>query len=193
MADDNLVIPENQPVVLNKASIEAMYADPQLLAKYNTYNALLNQEPKKEWLREHPTVKTKNAQGQMVPARYIPIGIVEYLLTNIFILWRVEVKSTQLIANSVCVTVRVHVLDPVSGSWTWQDGVGAAPLQTDQGHGAIDFNHIKSAAVQMAAPSAESYAISDAAEKFGKVFGKDANRIGVSMSYASLDQKFLNK
>ena len=58
----------------------------------------------------------------------------------------------------------------------WQDGVGAAPLQTDKGAGAIDFNKIKNDAVMKAAPAAESYAVKDATEKIGKLFGKDLNR-----------------
>ena len=58
----------------------------------------------------------------------------------------------------------------------FQDGVGAAPLQTDKGAGAVDFNAIKSDAVMKAAPAAESYAVKDAAEKIGKLFGKDMNR-----------------
>ena len=190
MADE---IKDESLVVLNKQSIEAIYNDPATLAKYNTLNALLNQEPKKEWCKDHPTVKTKNAAGQTVAARYIPIGIIEYLLTNIFIMWRVEIRDSKMVANSIVVTVRLHVIDPISGQWTWQDGIGAAQLQTDSGKGAIEFNFIKSAAVQMSAPSAESYAISDAAEKFGKVFGKDLNRQGVSLGYGALDQKFLNK
>lgn len=58
----------------------------------------------------------------------------------------------------------------------WQDGVGAAPLQINSGKGAIDFNEIKSNAVMLAAPASETYAIKDAAEKIGKIFGKDLNR-----------------
>ena len=58
----------------------------------------------------------------------------------------------------------------------YQDGIGACPLQTDQGAGAIEFNKIKSNAIMLAAPAAESYAFKDAAEKIGKIFGKDLNR-----------------
>jgi hypothetical protein len=123
--------------------------------------------------------------GTTSGVKYIPIGIIEYLLTRIFSKWRVEIKESKLLANSVQVTVRLHFLDPVSGEWDWQDGIGASPLQTDKGAGAIEFDKIKNGAVMMAAPAAESYAIKDAAEKLGKLFGKDLNRKDV-IGYNSL-------
>jgi len=40
----------------------------------------------------------------------------------------------------------------------------------------MDWNATKNDAVMKAAPAAESYAVKDAAEKIGKLFGKDMNR-----------------
>lgn len=153
----------------NLPSITDLYNEDMVLLtdKRNQLNVLLNQPPAKSWLKEHPSIPGY---------KYIPIERIEYLLTRIYIKWRVEVKNIYLFANSICVVVRVHVLDPITGEWEWQDGIGAAPLQTDKGAGAIDFNKMKNAAVMMSAPSAESYAFKDAVEKFGKIFGKDINR-----------------
>jgi hypothetical protein len=127
---------------------------------------LLNQDP-------HPSfVKT----NQITKGLYLPIEAVEHLLNYIFKEWRVEIKDVKHIANSVCVTIRLHYKNPINGDWTFQDGIGAAPMQTAQGAGAVDFNQMKTAAVQMAAPAAESFAIKDAAEKIGKIFGGNLNR-----------------
>lgn len=153
--------------------------------KENHLMILLNQEPPKAWIKFHPTAKVENEKGEKVPARYLPAERVEYLLSRIFGTWRVEVKDTKLIANSVCVTVRVFVINPVTNQEQWHDGVGASPIQTEKGSGAMDWNMAKSAGVQMALPSAETYAIKDACEKFGKLFGKDLNR-KESISYDSL-------
>ena len=49
-------------------------------------------------------------------------------------------------------------------------------MQTDAGFSPADLAHIKDAAVQMALPSAKSYAIKDAADHIGKLFGRDLNR-----------------
>lgn len=137
-----------------------------IIGKESALLILLNHNPPSKWVKEHPYAG--------VP--YIPIDKVEYLLTKIFRKWWVEIKNVQLIANSVAVTVRLFYTNPITGKTEWQDGIGAQPLQTDKGAGATDFNAVKSNAVQLALPSAESYAIKDAAEKLGKIFGKDINR-----------------
>ena len=147
-------------------SLNDIYSDVESTTKNTALAVILNAEPPQAWVKIHPMTKFK----------YIPIERVEYLLTRIFGKWKVEVKESGILANSVQVIIRLHYIDPVSGDWDWQDGIGASPLQTNAGAGAIDFNQIKNAAVQMAAPAAESYAIKDAAEKLGKIFGKDLNR-----------------
>ena len=147
-------------------SLNDIYSDVESTTKNTALAVILNSEPPQAWVKIHPMTKFK----------YITIERVEYLLTRIFGKWKVEVKESGILANSVQVIIRLYYIDPVSGDWDWQDGIGASPLQTNAGAGAIDFNQIKNAAVQMAAPAAESYAIKDAAEKLGKIFGKDLNR-----------------
>lgn len=160
-------------------SLTDLYSNVQVIDKQNQLNILLNADPKPEWIKIHPM-----AAG----VKYIPIGIVEWLLTNIFIKWRVEIKDTKIIANSVCVTVRLHYQDPVSMEWDWQDGIGSAPIQTKKGAAATDFTQVLTDAVTKAAPSAESYAVKDASEKIGRIFGKDLNR-KEWMPYTGLDGK----
>jgi hypothetical protein len=58
----------------------------------------------------------------------------------------------------------------------WQDGLGAAPIHTKSGAKAMDWNEVNADSVMKAAPAAESYAVKDAAEKIGRIFGKDLNR-----------------
>lgn len=163
--------------------IQELYTDLPEKGKQNDLNVLLNSEPNPKWLMEHPL-----ARG----IKYIPIERIEYLLTRVFIRWNVEVKSTQLIGNSVVVCVRLFYQDPLSMDMLWQDGLGASPLQTDKGAGATDFNALKNDAVMKAVPAAESYAVKDAAEKIGKLFGKDLNR-GDQIGYDSLLKSFEEK
>ena len=164
-----------------------LYSEDGLTAREtaNKLNVLLNQSPKPEWIKKHPFVK--DSAGNALP--YLPIERVEWLLTRIFISWRVEIKAIQLVANSVVALVRLHYWNVDTNEWSWQDGVGAAPLQTDKDAGAIEFNKIKSGAVMMAAPSAESYAVKDAADKIGRIFGKDVSR-KEQISYESNLAKF---
>lgn len=147
--------------------LEELYADTELAGKHNELNMLLNCHPKQEWIKQNKFANNSN---------YIPVEIIEFLLTSIFIKWRVEVRQIQVIANSVVATIRLFVLDPITGEWDWQDGVGASPIQTAKGASATDFSQVNTSAVQMAAPAAETYAFKDAAEKLGRIFGKDLNR-----------------
>ena len=149
----------------------------------NELQVFLNQEPPDKWIRVN-----KFANG----SRYLAIDKIEYLLTSIFLKWYVEVLEWKVIANSVCVSIRLFYQSPINGEMLHQDGLGAMPMQTDEGKGAVDFNFIKTSAVQMALPGAESYAIKDAAEKIGRVFGKDLNRTEL-MAYENLSGRYESK
>lgn len=176
----------NLPAKRQLPAIADLYADKELAIKQNDLNKLLNEPPKKDWIKANDM-----AQG----ALYLPIARVEFLLTAIYIKWRVEVKSVQVIANSVVTTIRLWVLDPLSedGQWDWQEGIGASPIQTKKGASATDFAQVNNFGVMMAAPASESFAIKDAAEKFGKLFGKDLNRKD-EINYQNMqDKKFTDE
>lgn len=157
-------------------TIEELNYDPETAFKNDRLNQLLNVKPPESWLKSHPYINVKNDEGKNVPLKYIPIEKIEFLLTKIFQRWSVEIVSTGVMFQSVYVHVRLKVENPIDGTFIVQDGIGAANVQTDAGKSAADLQHIKSSAVMMALPSAESYAIKDAAEKFGRIFGKDLNR-----------------
>lgn len=138
-----------------------------MLSKQNELAVALNQEPPAAWVQVNAM-----ANG----SKYLPIDKVEYMLTAFFLEWYVEILDRQIMANAVVVTVRLHYYNPVLDKWQQQDGIGASPIQTDKGAAATDFAKVKAAAVQMAAPAAKTYAIKDAAECIGRIFGKDLNR-----------------
>ena len=161
-------------------SIVDLYNDVEWAAKQNDLNRLLNQEPSPKWIKGHPFVKD---------LKYLPIDRVEWLLTNIFLKWWVDIKDTRVIANSVCVTVTLYAVDPITGTTLQQDGIGCVDIQTAKGAEATDFAKITPFAVMKAAPAAKSYAVKDAAENFGKLFGKDLNRKDF-IAYTNLDGKF---
>jgi|ERR1035437_390579 hypothetical protein len=154
--------------------------DLPLKNEQNKLNVLLNQPPAPAWVKNHPFAKG---------VKYIPIERIEYLLTRLFIKWKVEVKTIQTIANSCVVTVRLHYQNIEDKEWSWQDGIGAAPIQTEKEAGAMEWDKVRTDSVMKSAPAAESYAVKDAAEKIGKIFGKDLNRKD-EIGYDSLMQSF---
>lgn len=141
--------------------------DVVLQAKIDQYLAVVNVEPPKAIVKDHPLQKG---------VKYIAIQDIENLLTKIFQQWRVEVLNSGQLLNSLQVTVRLHYVDLVTGQWTFQDGIGAVAIQVDKGKDASELQYIKSNAIMLGLPAAKSFAIKDAAEHIGKLFGRDLNR-----------------
>lgn len=173
-----------------------MSGDITQIRKNNDLNIILNQKPKAEWVKEHPIIKIEreeNGKKVKAPLQYMSIERVEYLLTAIFGTWNTEIKSIQMIANSICVTVRLFYKNPATEQMEFQDGVGAVPLQVNKDKSPIDWNEIKSNAVQIGAPAAESFAVKDAAHKIGKIFGKELNRRDNINYIGALSSRFSTK
>lgn len=127
----------------------------------------LNVNPPKHWVKINEYANNTS---------YLPIDKVETLLDAIFQEWQVEIKQVSQLAQSIVAVVRLHYRDPLSSEWRYHDGVGAVPLKTAKGADASDLSKILSNAVQTGAPAAVSYAIKDAAEHLGSLFGKNLNR-----------------
>ncbi len=168
-------------------TLQELNYDENLAFKNDVLSQLLNNPPSPKWVKRHPFVKTTGENGQPEQLAYLPIDKVEYLLTRIFQEWKTEVLQVQQLFNSVAVTIRLHYKSPITGEWKFHDGVGACGIQTDKGAQASDMTAIKQSAVMMALPSAKSYAIKDAADHLGKIFGRDLARkdtVGFTSSYA---------
>jgi hypothetical protein len=147
-------------------TFQELHYDVEKAFENDEYKLLVNQNPTESWLK-------KQFQGN---GKYLPIDKVEFLLDAIFQEWKVEVLSVNQIFNSIAVTIRLHYLSPLTGEWLFHDGVGAKGCQVNAKCAPSDMNEIKAEAVQMALPSAKSFAIKDAADHIGKIFGRDVNR-----------------
>ena len=147
--------------------IQDLYIDKVSTQKNDALVMLMNQPPKETWVKTHPYIKNY---------KYLPIERIEFLLKTIFKNYRIEVTGQGTAFNGVWVTVRVHYLHPVTGTWEFHDGIGASQLQTAKGTSPADLANINNGALSMAFPMAKTVAIKDAADHFGKLFGSDLNR-----------------
>lgn len=152
---------------MNLPKISDLYADKELAYKSNQLSVLLNQEPKKSWIKKHPYIPNYY---------YIPIARIEWLLAQIFKEYKIEILREGQAFNGVYVVVRVHYLHPVYNEMRFHDGIGAIELQTKKGSSPAEMQNINNGALGMAFPIAETRAIKDATDKFGKLFGSDLNR-----------------
>jgi hypothetical protein len=151
----------------NLPTLADLNKDIEAAFKNDQFNLLLNQHPPASWVKEHPFAKG---------VKYIPVDKIEFLLTRIFQQWRCEVIEYKQLFNSVSCHIRLHYLNPVNGEWSYQDGVAAVDVQTKSGASPAELDKINSNAVMKALPAAKSYALKDAAELLGELFGKNLNR-----------------
>jgi hypothetical protein len=152
-------------------TLQELHHDGDLAIKNDALKQLLNNPPPQQWIKAHPFAKSG---GSAIP--YLPIGRIEGLMDKIFQEWRVEVISYNQLFNSVTVHVRVHYRNPIDGEWRYHDGVGAMGVQTNKGASASDLSAIKQDAIMKALPAAKSYAIKDACDHLGNLFGRNLTR-----------------
>ena len=149
-------------------TLAEIYADNiEETQRVEQFTMLLNKEPKPEWVKTHPYISGY---------RYLPIDKIEYLLRMIFKQYRIEITGQGTAFNGVWVTVRVHYFHPVTQTWEFHDGIGAAQLQTKKGTSAADLVNINNGALTMAFPLAKTVAIKDCCDHFGNLFGANLNR-----------------
>jgi len=154
-----------------KLTLETLYNGVGFIKGVENLDEILNSEPKKEWLKEHPQVR-----GFM----YLPIERVEFLLTRLYDNIKIEIRSVISAENRAVVTVRVNY-----GDGMFHGGVGSAQISKTQPS-------------EMAFPLAKSLAFKDAIEFNGKIFGKDLNRSDVSIvttpkTIDDVSARFLNE
>jgi hypothetical protein len=121
-----------------------------------------------------PSAMLKINQG----VNYVSIGYIENKLDEIYLhTWKTSnIKAYQLL-NSICVEITLSVLDPVSGQWIERAGVGAVPIQTKKGEILISPESLNTFAIQKGLPAAKAYALKNAAQSLGVIFGRNINRV----------------
>lgn len=157
-------------------TVAQLHDKDEVAFKHNSLLQLLNQPVHEKWVKTHDAISVK-VNGQFQKLRYLPIDKVRFLLTRIFgLFWYDEIIRYSSEFNSCTVHVRLHYCIPETDVWLFKDGIGAVGVQTDKGSSASDLGAIKSNAVMLAMPAASSYALSNAAEKLGSLFGAHLNK-----------------
>lgn len=151
------------------------------IAKTEQLNSILCSKPNNEW------VKTNKYANN---SKYLPIDKVEFLLRKIFKHFKIEITGQGIAFNGVWVTVRVHYVDPISKEWRYHDGIGAQELQVKQSSSPAQLENINKGALSMAFPIAKSFAVKDACDHFGDIFGANLNRKDTLDFY--IDQKIID-
>lgn len=178
----------NKLVAYKAPTLADLISDKDMAFAQDDLNVILNTPVPKDWIKEHPFVKIKvpkhNPDGTPAIAQetgkpimidiqlpYVPIKRVKYLLKRIYGKYQWKITECKQVLNAMVVTGTLTITNPITGEKESQDGVGAAAIQMDKGATQGDLSAIKANAIQLGAPAAESYALKNAAEKFGDIFG----------------------
>ena len=137
---------------------------------------LLMAEPNPKWIKHHPFIKVKDDAGNSINLPYVPADKVEFILDMLYPRKKISITAQGVAFNAVWVSVRVEVFDPIYNEWIHFDGTGAVEIQTAKGMPASDLSAIVSGAVQKAIPAAKTYAIKDACDHLGNIFGRNIAR-----------------
>lgn len=148
-------------------TLQELFDDTEIAGKVEGLNAILNAPPPDKWVKDHPYIKGH---------KYLPIDKVEYLLRKIFKRYKIEITGQGTAFNGVWVTVRVSYYNPVTGEFDSQEGIGAVQLQTAKGTSPADLSNINNGAISMAFPMAKTFAIKDACQLIGNIFGANLDR-----------------
>lgn len=155
-----------------KVQLTSLIKDLGLAIQIDSFNTLLNTPAPKAWFKNH--------KGN----DYLPIDRVKNNLITIFQDYDWEIQTVQVIANSICITGNLYVINPVTGRQRKLAGIGAWPIQLKSGSAPTDFNSIIQDAIQKNAPAAESLALKNAASKLGKLFGGGVDEIEFQPAYS---------
>lgn len=141
-----------------------------------SFKEVLNSPPPAKWIKKHP----------LGGFDYLPIDKVELLLDLLFKNWEVRVLNYNVIVNSICVQVELRVT-MYSGEERIIHGLGAAPIHTERGASPVDQSKVLTDSVMKALPAAKSFALKDAAEHLGDIFGRNIGKNDV-VKYVDLSR-----
>jgi len=169
------------------------------LQKFNLQ--VLNTEPKPEELKLN--IHANNA-------KYIPVGIIERKLDEIFLAWQTDNFRWTVIANEIVGVLTLKVFHPVLLTWITYEGTAATQIQIDsslkdqlgnpvykdgkkQRDPNFNITQIErkiTNTLQKDFPHLKSECLKNAAKHLGKAFGRDLNRDETG-DYAPVDQNGL--
>lgn len=132
-------------------------------------------------LEPNPAEIDKTPDGK---ANSIPISFIEMTLDEYFFgLWDTENFKYTTIANEVCGSIELTVLNPVTGTKIKRVGAAAIQIMVDKrpdgvnaSQWANDPRNKKPNALDMGFPKLKSECVKNAAQSLGKLFGRDINR-----------------
>lgn len=109
-------------------------------------------------------------------SKYIPIGIIERKLDEMFIAWQTENFRWSVIGNEITGVITLKVLHPVLLTWISYEGAAAVQILFKKDSDFTNFANKIQNTLQKDFPHLKSECLKNAAKHIGKAFGRDLNR-----------------
>jgi hypothetical protein len=127
---------------------EKLYSGVGFIPDIENLTEVLSWQPKKEWIKDHDHIKGW---------KYIPIQYKEFLMDRLFGNYQIDIKQSYETKTGCVVVVTV-----------------CTEKKSHDGIGSTDFH--QGLNLTMGFPMAKTFAISDALDHFGVIFGRNLNR-----------------
>ena len=160
----------------------------QQAALKNFVENVLNEPPKKEWIKVNKLAKN---------SLYLPIQVIEDELNRVFYgLWETKNFSYKNFANEMTASIDLVVVHPVTGQTITRTGTAAVIIQQrklkvidDQGNVSYETPEVTDISTKIHNTLGKdmghlkSECIKNAAKSFGRRFGNDLNRDAVEKAF----------
>ena len=135
-------------------------------------------------LDRQPDSKFVEANKYAGNSKFLGIGYIEQMLDLIDPCWSFLPVDRGVYGNSFIYEGLLELTHPLTGDKIRRTGIGAVPIELDakRATSAIDFEHINPKAMHKNVPAARSYALKNAAQSIGDIFGRNLNRNGMKLS-----------
>ena len=167
------------------------------LQKYGNINIeelKKNQDNLKDYLNKAPHPQTVAVNKFANNSKYVPIGIVQYLLDKMFLSWSWKINKAEPVMNGFFVSGTL-ACRTYTGDVIKMDGIGAVEFQlsksADGSKQTLTPDTLNSKAIERDVPKAEAEAFKSAAKKLGRMFGRGLNRKVGNLAFQA-DDNILN-
>lgn len=128
-------------------------------------------------LHEEPHVKDVRINKLANNSRYIPIGVIETKLDELYFgLWQIRNFRWSVVANEIVGSLELGVFHPTAKMWIWREGAGSVLIQQKKGSDITDIGSKIKNTLQKDFPHLKSECLKNAAKSLGPIFGRDLNR-----------------
>lgn len=145
-------------------------------------------------LNSSPDVKEVKTNKLANNSKFLPIGVIERTLDEIFSgIWQVKDFKYQIVVNELVGSLELWVYHPLINQWISRVGCASVPITVKSG---TDFTEVRNKYINACVtvmPHLKAECVKNAAKSLGVLFGRSLNRDDDYNVYQSLTEKKISQ